>query len=254
MTLPPLGAVRRAIKASEGRDYVQSPLVELSHADYLQRAGGTAAPLSEEHWERAIEQLQSGYGVTDVAHVLDVNAGQVALVDIQLKDVDPESIAAAPSTRTTSPSVDDAGVTTPRGTFVSAAELDRVRGLQAQNSATRNDDGTPTEFGAAIGKHGTSVRDKNSGLNHVGRALGQQMIENKEPQGKLATTLDISSNTAADLRREVKARAVASSEPRLAPTGPGVTTPRGTFVPAAELDRDAHRVRRSHRQARHKHE
>jgi hypothetical protein len=237
MALPPLSAVLRAIEAGQGPEEHDAlpPLAELSHAKYLQRAGGSEDRLSEEHWERAVEQLQNGYGVTDIAHMLNVDAGQVTTVHIQLIETHLESIAAAPPARSASPSVSDAGITTPGGTFVPAAELDRVKALQAENPATRYDDGTPTPFGAAIGKRGTSVRNATSGLNHVGRALGQEMVEDERPREEIRTALGIGPNAATALKREVEARADASGAP--APAGPGVTTPGGTFVPAAELER-----------------
>lgn len=93
-----------------------------------------------------------------------------------------------------------------------ASELDQVKALQAQNPATRNADGTPTPFGAAIGKRGTSVTDATSGLNHVGRALGMEMIQNGRQQGEIMTALGIGWNAAAALKREVQARAVADAD------------------------------------------
>ena len=188
------------------RSFLLPPL-ELSHADYLRRAGGSEDCLSEEHWERAIEQLQNGHGAQDIAQILNVDARQVTIVHMQLIETHLESIAAAPPARSASPSIDDAGITTPGGTFVSEAALDLVRGLQAQNPATRNADGTPTPFGAAIGKRGTSAKDPTSGLNHVGRALGQPMVEAKRPQREIARALGISRDAATALKREVEERA-----------------------------------------------
>ncbi|MBX4899734.1 hypothetical protein HJA81_32690 [Rhizobium bangladeshense] len=119
-----------------------------------------------------------------------------------------EALAAASA----APAPSGPGVTTPSGTFVPDEELKRVRALQAENKATRYEDGTPTPFGAAIGKRGTSVKDSTSGLNHVGRALGQEMIKTGWPQREIRTALGISKQSAADLKRDVEARAVRDAD------------------------------------------
>ena len=214
------------------RAFLLPPLKELSHADYLLRAGGTEARLSEEHWERAVEQLQRGYGASDVARALNVDAGQVTIVHSQLIDIHLESIAAepserSPSARSGSPGISDVSMTppdetSPCGTPVPAAELAEVKRLQKQGLGTRNRDGTPTAFGEAIGKLGTSARDPTSALNHVGRVLGKEMILSGQSLKQIRTALGISGSAISALKREVLAAL-------------GAPAPRGTPVSAAEL-------------------
>ena len=55
------------------------------------------------------------------------------------------------------------------------------------------------------------MNDKTSVLNHVGRALGQEMIEDRSLYEEIGTALGIGRSTVADLKREVKARAVADA-------------------------------------------
>ncbi|WP_221159331.1 hypothetical protein, partial [Rhizobium bangladeshense] len=180
------------------------------------------------HVGRALgqEMIKAGRLQKEIARALGVNTAVTAALRREVEARVAASDAPAPS---------GPGVTTPRGTFVPAAKLEEAKALQAQNKATRHADGTPTPFGAAIGKRGTRVNDPNSGLNHVGRALGQEMIKANRPQGEIMRVLGVSQNAAAALRREVEALAAASDAP--APSGPGVTTPRGTFVPDEELNR-----------------
>ncbi|MGO6748162.1 hypothetical protein ACCS93_38180 [Rhizobium ruizarguesonis] len=109
---PNAGALEGPVQLSAGQmtpraETMLLPPLELSHADYLQRASGSENRLSEEDWERAVEQLQNGYGVTDIAQKLNVDTGQVTTVHIQLMETHLESIAAAPPSRSASPSLSD---------------------------------------------------------------------------------------------------------------------------------------------------
>lgn len=57
-----------------------------SYADYSRQAGGEGLALSQEHWERAAEQLSNGYAPGEVAHALGVDQGHVDLVRGQLAE------------------------------------------------------------------------------------------------------------------------------------------------------------------------
>ena len=74
------------------------------------------------------------------------------------------------------------------------------------------------------------MKDRNSGLNHPGRALGQLMIQNGRPQREIKTALGISGNAAAALMREVQ-RAAADADQQ-SPVPQAESSKRG----AARLD------------------
>ncbi|MEK1929568.1 MAG: hypothetical protein AAAC47_07220, partial [Pararhizobium sp.] len=159
------------------------------------------------HVGRALgqEMIQGGYSQTDIKTALGIGSSVAAALRREVE-------ARANASGVPGPVSAGPGVTTPRGTFVPAAELARVRGLQAQDPATRNADGTPTAFGAAIGKRGTSVRDGTSVLNHVGRALGQEMIQGGYSQTDIKTALGIGSSAAAALKGDIDAQAVTDAD------------------------------------------
>ncbi|MBX4899718.1 MULTISPECIES: hypothetical protein, partial [Rhizobium] len=157
------------------------------------------------HVGRALgqEMIKAGWQQKKIASALGISRPTASALKREVEALAAASAAPAPS---------GPGVTTPRGTFVPDEEFKRVRALQAQNKATRHEDGTPTPFGAAIGKRGTSVRDRNSGLNHVGRALGQEMIKANRPQREIVADLGVGANLVADLKRDVEARAVRDAD------------------------------------------
>jgi hypothetical protein len=82
------------------------PLQDLSHDDYLQRAGKTEHPLSNKNWERAVEQVQNNYPVSDIASNLKAGRDQVEIVQTQVKEIDPASIAVASPPRSATPESD----------------------------------------------------------------------------------------------------------------------------------------------------
>ena len=84
-------------------------------------------------------------------------------------------------------------------------EIDEAKALQQLDPRTRDASGIPTAFGYAIGKGGTSASDKNSQLNHVGRAIGQEMVNAQIRGTKIADTLGINATSASTLKQEVKA-------------------------------------------------
>lgn len=82
------------------------PLQDLSHDDYLRRAGKTEHPLSNENWERAVEQVQNNYPIPDIASHLKAGRDQVEIVHTQVKEIDPASIAVASPPRSVTPKSD----------------------------------------------------------------------------------------------------------------------------------------------------
>ncbi|RZS76824.1 hypothetical protein EV217_5055 [Phyllobacterium myrsinacearum] len=123
------------------------PPLDLSHDDYLGRAGKTAHALSDEHWERALQQVQNNYPILDIAKDLDVDPAQVSIVHMQVKEIDPASIA----TRRPFPKIPEAGFFMPDGGHFSAEQLNEIKILYDQNPALRDDEGKATPFGQALG-------------------------------------------------------------------------------------------------------
>ncbi|MBY5775432.1 hypothetical protein HFN63_36525 [Rhizobium leguminosarum] len=187
---------------------------ELSHAEYVRRAGGAEGCLSVEHWKLAVERLQIGYSVKDVAGHLDVEEPQITEVHFQLMEMDLENAAAEPlrrpfSARSAPSGRSEAGVATRGATAVSAEELKEVRRLQMKYNVPRNPSGELNAFGRAIGKD-DEKRRKYSILNSVGKALAKEMIRGGAMNEMIMKTFETSRGAVRTLVHEAYEAEVAA--------------------------------------------